>query len=168
MKYLVDYLNEHEPLAQNPMPAERWGMFLNSLMRLMNVKLNILEACRSSHSEMTLLYFALDRFAERGEHITAAQAAKVLGVSAPSVSRTLKNLEEKGLIERDFDKKDRRSVRIIVTETGECRVNDMINHVFRIMDKVLCDFTEEELSAMSKFHEKLVRSIENAANERGN
>lgn len=160
MKYLLDFLDEREPLARNPMSNEQRGNFLNSLIRLMNVKSNVLGECCSSHSEIMLLYVALDCFAERGEHITAAQAAKMMNVSAPSVSRTLKNLEEKGLIERGLDKNDRRSVRIVVTETGERRVNSVLNYVFTTMDKALSEFTDEELTAMVELHGKLVRSIE--------
>ncbi len=168
MKYLLDYLNKRAPLSRNPMSNEQRGIILNSLIRLMNVKSNVLEECCSSYSEIMLLYFSLDRFAERGEHITAAQAAKTIGVSAPSVSRTLKNLEEKGLIERDLDKNDRRSVRIIVTETGERRVCEVLNYIFAIMDKALGEFSYEELTAMVELQGKLVRSIEKAINERGN
>lgn len=167
MKYLLDFLNTREPPTQNPVSNEQRGVFINSLIKLMNIKSDVLEECCATHSEMTLLYFALDRFAEYGEYLTAAQAAEILRVSAPSVSRTLKNLEEKGLIERDIDKNDRRSVRIIVTESGSRRVTGVLERIFGIMDRVLGDFSNEELTAMAELHCKFVRSVEKAANERG-
>lgn len=168
MRYLLDFLNKHGPMTQNPVSNEQRGVFINSLIKLTNIKSDVLEECCTSHSEITLLYFALDRFAECGEHLTAAQAAEILKVSAPSVSRTLKNLEEKGLIERDIDKNDRRSVRIIVTKAGNQRVNSVLERIFNIMDKVLKEFSNEELTAMAELHCKFVRSVEKAANERGN
>lgn len=168
MKYLLDYLSTREPPAQKPVSNKQRGDFLNSLIKLMNIKSDILEECCASHSEITLLYFALDRFAECGEHITAAQAAELLRVSAPSVSRTLKNLEEKGLIERDIDKNDRRSVRIIVTKAGDRQVKGVLERIFAIMDGALGEFSNEELIAMAELHGKFVHSIEKAASERGN
>lgn len=176
MKYLLDYLNTREPPAKKPVSPvsnKQRGDFVNSLIRLMNIKSDILEECCASHSEITLLYFALERFAECGEHITAAQAAELLRVSAPSISRTLKNLEEKGFIERDTDKNDRRSVRIIVTKEGERRVRGVLERIFVIMDRALGEFSNEELIAMAALHSKFVDTIEKAAtensiNERGN
>lgn len=168
MRYLLDFLNNHNSVLQNPVSNEQRVIFINSLIKLMNIKSDLLEECCTPHSEITLLYFALDRFAECGEHPTAAQTAEILRVSAPSVSRTLKNLEEKGLIERDIDKNDRRSVRIIVTKAGEQQVNIVMKRVFAIMERVLGEFSNEELTAMAELHSKFVRAIEKAANERGN
>lgn len=170
MKYLLDYLNTREPPSEKTVcrvSNKQRGDFVGSLIKLMSIKSDILEACGASHSEITLLYSALDSFAECGEHITAAQAAELLRVSAPSVSRTLKSLEEKGFIERDTDKNDRRSVRIIVTEEGERRVKGVLERVFAIMDRALKEFSTEELVKMAALHGRFVNSIEKAA-ERGN
>lgn len=161
LKYLLDFLGENRH-TDSRLSDEQRGDLMKSMIRLMNIKSNVLTDCRSSHSEIMLLYCSLDWFAEHGEHITAALAAKRLGVSAPSVSRTLKGLEEKGLIERDLDPHDRRSVRIVVTKNGEQRINRVLSYVFTTMDRALCEFSEEELSAMIKLHDKLVCSIEKA------
>lgn len=165
MKYLLDFLNEREPLAKNPLSNEQRGMFLNSLIKMMNVKSSVLEKCSATHSEIMLMYAALDCFSERGEHITVAQAAKMLGVSAPSVSRTLKSLEKKGLIERDLDKNDRRSVRIVVTKTGERRVKRVLDFIFGTLDNVCGEFSDEELNAIVELHCKFVDLLMKA-NER--
>lgn len=165
LKYLLDFLGENDH-TDCRLSDEQRGDLMKSMIRLMNIKSNVLTDCCSSHSEIMLLYWSLDWFAEHGEHITAAEAAKALGVSAPSVSRTLKGLEEKGLIERDLDPRDRRSVRIVVTESGERRVNRVLSSIFATMDRALCEFSEEELSAMVKLHGKLVGSIEKAINEK--
>lgn len=162
MKYLLDFLNKRKTMAQNPLSNELRGMFLNSLIRLMNVKSNVLEKCSSSHSEIMLMYISLDWFTERGEYISAAQAAKMLGVSAPSVSRTLRNLEEKGFIERDLDKNDRRSVRIIITKEGERKVQRVLDFIFGTLDNACGEFSDEELAAIVKLHCKFVDVMEKA------
>ncbi len=169
MNYLCDFLDKHEPLGSKPLSNEQRSIFLNSLLRLMNVKSRVLEQCRSSHSEIMLLYFSLDKLTECGEYITAAQAAKDMGVSAPSVSRTLKNLEEKRLIERSLDKNDRRSVRIKVTDAGRRHLDKALDFVFATLDKVFNAFSNEERAEMVRLHCKLVDYIEKAtieANER--
>lgn len=131
----------------------------------MNVKSSVLEKCSASHSEIMLMYISLDWFAEHGEYISAAQAAKMMGVSAPSVSRTLKSLEEKGLIKRDLDKNDRRSVRIIVTKSGERRVKRVLDFIFGTLDNVCGEFSDEEITSIVKLHCKFVDLLVKA-NER--
>lgn len=165
MKYLLDFLNKRKPLTRNPLSNEQHGIFLNSLIRLMNVKSSVLEKCSATHSEIMLMYISLDWFTERGEYISAAQAAKMMGVSAPSVSRTLKSLEKKGLIERALDKNDHRSVRIIVTKTGERRVKRVLDFIFGTLDNVCGEFSDEELTAIVKLHCKFVDLLVKA-NER--
>ncbi|MEQ8714068.1 MAG: MarR family transcriptional regulator [Cyclobacteriaceae bacterium] len=49
----------------------------------------------------------------------ATKIAPLLGLEARSLTRMLKSLEEKGLIYKQQDPNDRRSVRIFLTESGK-------------------------------------------------
>jgi DNA-binding MarR family transcriptional regulator len=53
------------------------------------------------------------------EGTPATKIAPLLGMEARSLTRTLKNLEENGLIKRVADKNDRRLVRIFLTPLGK-------------------------------------------------
>ncbi|MFN4123029.1 MAG: MarR family winged helix-turn-helix transcriptional regulator [Flavobacteriales bacterium] len=53
------------------------------------------------------------------EGTPATKIAPLLGMEARSLTRTLKNLEENGLIKRMADKSDRRLVRIFLTPLGK-------------------------------------------------
>ena len=165
MKYLFDFLSKN-PLSKDCISNGQIGIFLNSLIKMMNIKSNLLEECHTPNSEMTLLYFALERYADDGKYPTAAQAAECLKVSAPSVSRTLKSLEEKKLIKRSQDKADRRAVRITVTRAGRARVDKLLSSLIAIMNGLQNDFSKEELETMASYHQRLLNSIEKAVNER--
>lgn len=53
------------------------------------------------------------------EGTAVSQIAALLGVKSTSLSRTLKHMEELGLIYREADKNDKRSVKIFLTEFGK-------------------------------------------------
>jgi DNA-binding MarR family transcriptional regulator len=52
------------------------------------------------------------------EGTPATKIAPLIGLESRSLTRMLKNMEEKGLIEKQPDPNDRRSVRIILTALG--------------------------------------------------
>lgn len=108
---------------------------------------------------MELLYHALDYAAENGENITVAGAAKAMNVSAPLISRLLKALSSRGLIRREYDEQDRRSVRIVVTEAGESMFREFLSFAFTMMNDVMREFSDEELSQMIALYERLTRAI---------
>ena len=56
-----------------------------------------------------------------------SETAKALKVSAPAISRTLDNLEKKGLTKRKREEKgDKREVRIFLTPKGSAFLNKML------------------------------------------
>jgi DNA-binding MarR family transcriptional regulator len=65
----------------------------------------------------------------------ATKIAPLLGLEARSLTRMLKTLEEKGLVRKEQDPKDGRSVRIFLTEQG--RVKKEISR------KVVLDFNNK-------------------------
>jgi len=56
-----------------------------------------------------------------------SETAKALKVSAPAISRTVDNLEEKGLLRRVREQKgDKREVQILITPKGMAFLNKML------------------------------------------
>lgn len=161
MSYLEQFAENGGLPGHCRISGEKCAVFFGNLTRLMNVKQSALSTCGASHSEMMILLVALDHFTDNGEHITSAEAARRLNVSAPSVSRSLKGLSEKGLVKRDLDENDRRSVRIIVTEAGEEKIKKLLRFIFTALDSVLETFSDEELSQMLELQNRFVNSLNN-------
>ena len=111
-------------------------------------------------AELALLHTATcyPRF-NNGEYITVAQTAAQLGISAPAVSRTLKNLESKGYVSRETNPDDRRSVYVRVTENGLSAMTECIIESVKIINEALSDFTDEELRTMIHLHNKLTANM---------
>jgi DNA-binding MarR family transcriptional regulator len=66
----------------------------------------------------TSIGFVLLNISSR-EGTPATKIAPLMGLEARSLTRVLKNMEAKGLIYREPDKQDRRSVRIFLTPEGK-------------------------------------------------
>ena len=72
-----------------------------------------------------------------------------MGMEPTSLSRTLKNMEEKGLIERRPDDNDKRSVRVFLTELGldaRRQSRDMVVGINERLASMLGDQTMKELN----------------------
>jgi DNA-binding MarR family transcriptional regulator len=82
----------------------------------------------------------------------STQIAPLLGMEATSLSRTMKQLEERGIIKRKKDKQDARVVRINLTEKGK-RKRDVSVKTVKDFNRIISEkYTTEELE---KFHEML-------------
>lgn len=168
MSYLAQFAERCGSLAGGRISGEKFDAFLNGLVKLMDIKQTALSTCGASHSEAMILFTALDYFADNGKNITVAETARRLNVSMPSVSRSLKALSEKGLIERDLNENDRRSVRVVVTKTGEEKLQGLIKRVYSTLSKTLEVFSDEELLQMIELHNRFVNSlIDTLSKEKG-
>ncbi len=163
MKYLANLLNSSEILDEKRIPSELYGRLLGDMQRLMVLCHAITSYGCASQSEIVLVYCALNYTSEHnGENITVAQAAKHLGAQMSSVSRTLRSLTQKGYVERYSDLNDRRTVRIKVTQAGENELKKVLRHIFSLIDKAMCDFSDEEIKMMIELHGRFVNAISNA------
>lgn len=75
------------------------------------------------------------------EKITISELAEKIHTKSSAVSRTLKSLEEKGLVERQVNKADRRNTYVEVTGPGR----DVMKECFEIMD----DFSRAVIAKMN-------------------
>ncbi len=66
----------------------------------------------------------------------ATKIAPLMGMEARSLTRTLKTMEEKGLIRREPDATDKRSVRIFLTELGRQKKDVSVETVLHFNNRV--------------------------------
>lgn len=154
-----DTLQGENGTGINRLSAEDYARFLKSVQRMNSLNLSGVFQ-EVTPSEMSLIY-AAEEYAQKngGALISVAEAASKLQVSVPAVSRTLNSLEGKQLIERRCDERDRRSVKLFVTEKGR-RVHDENARLFvTLINKVLAHFSDEELGAMVDLHCKLTQAF---------
>lgn len=87
---------------------------------------------------------------------TMTAITDLLRCSKPAVSKSVRLVEEKGLIERRTDEKDRRNVYIVLSPEGEAvfiRLRDqMLQMLQRIGDKMGEDDMEEMTRLLAKFY----------------
>lgn len=72
------------------------------------------EVLRDSRSQMILLQIVSQRRAS-----TVSEVATAMGIAVPTASTMVRKMVEKGLLERNADPDDWRSVRLTLTATGE-------------------------------------------------
>ena len=146
--------------------AEKFKCFVESFQTVMAFDPTSLVGGGVSRSELAVLFKAITYSADCGENISVAEAARLIGVSVPFISKTLKSLEEKGLIERVSDKNDRRSVRVSVTESGREIIDNFFNSLFSLLDRATGGFTKEQIETMIDFLGRFVSAAaENQASD---
>lgn len=96
---------------------------------------------------------------------TVAETASAMNVSVPAISRTLKNLEAKEYLQRTVNSSDRRIVHISLTEKGEQVLLKNLRIISEIMDRVLTQFSDEELHTMLALHTKFTSAVSCAVSE---
>ncbi|SIT95016.1 MarR family winged helix-turn-helix transcriptional regulator [Pontibacter indicus] len=91
----------------------------------------------------------------------ATKIAPLLGLEARSLTRILKSMEEKGLIYKVSDDKDKRLVRIFLTEKGLEKKEVSRRTVLRFNHKLQESIPREELNTFFRVSERIINMIEN-------
>ena len=81
------------------------------------------------------------------EGTPATKIAPMMGLEARSLTRLLKSMEEKGLIYRETDRIDKRSVRIRLTKEGKKNKEKAKNTVLRFNEVVREEIDDDKLNA---------------------
>jgi MarR family transcriptional regulator, organic hydroperoxide resistance regulator len=94
------------------------------------------------------------------EGTPATKIGPMMGLETRSLTRLLKSMEEKGLIYRETDKNDRRSVLIFLTKAGKKNKEKAKNTVLRFNEAVKESIPEEKLSVFFEVVQGINRMIE--------
>jgi DNA-binding MarR family transcriptional regulator len=114
-------------------------------------------------------YVLLNIDVEKGT--AATKIAPLLGLETRSLTRMLKSMEESGLIYREADEKDKRGVKIKMTEEGKRKreiarrtvinFNRMVqDHISAEKVKVFFEVIEEISKVVEKENKKIYQEIE--------
>jgi DNA-binding MarR family transcriptional regulator len=79
------------------------------------------------------------------EGTTVSQIASLIGLKSTSLSRMLSNLEEDGLIYREGQKGDKRSVKVYLTDKGREK-----RHFARVVVRKFNDYLNDNLSEQER------------------
>jgi DNA-binding MarR family transcriptional regulator len=109
---------------------------LRETIRLLERKLGILDDLQSSCCGITFAQCHAMVEIGRAETLSLNDLADILGLDKSTMSRTINNLVNDGLVCRDLDTEDRRFVRIGLTESGQ-KIYEEIEETMRLyFDKV--------------------------------
>jgi DNA-binding MarR family transcriptional regulator len=84
------------------------------------------------------------------EGIPATKIAPIMGMTSSSLSRLLKSMEDDGFIYRKNDNKDKRVVKVFVTEKGLKQREMVKKAVVEFNERVMAKITPDELKAFEK------------------
>ena len=106
-------------------------------------------------------FFALTKVREHlSEHpgakgICVGELADEIHVTSPAVSRMLRGLEGRGLIEREVDRENRRTTYIVLTELGKRAQAAYAGRIEALADRVAERMGEENINALISLLDRL-------------
>lgn len=109
---------------------------------------------------------AIDHYNQEKEEglLTVSELAEKIHAKPSAVSRTLKNLEERGLIERTVNKADRRNTYVTVSEAGHKLQREMETTMGEFAEAVLKRMNEQDLRKLidylNELHQVAVEEID--------
>jgi len=83
------------------------------------------------------------------------------GIAKSHVSMSVANLESKGLLARKFDKADRRTVHLVLTEQGNDIAREAGQYQSQFFSALYQGVTEEEFALWGRVTEKVCNNIRN-------
>lgn len=94
------------------------------------------------------------------EGTPATKIGPMMGLETRSLTRLLRSMEEKGLIYREGDKNDKRSVRIYLTKAGKKNKEKARETVLRFNEAVRENFSAQKLTAFFEVVQGINKMIE--------
>jgi DNA-binding MarR family transcriptional regulator len=135
---------------------------LRELMRLLERKLGIIEENQLSCCHISLAQCHALVEIGRSEKISLNELSKIIGLDNSTMSRTVNNLVNAGLLERVEDSNDRRYINIQLTDNGlqaykdiETKMNDYYEEIYKAIPENKQDQMLESLQILNQIFEKI-------------
>lgn len=158
MKGFAEILWDRSDFIGNQFPQEVCAQILRSMEILSSVSpAGVLTEI--TPSEFAVLCRASDQLKRRGRAATVADIAGQVNVSVPAVSRTLRSLQQKQLIERSIDDADRRNIRVTLTAAGQDMLEENMKRVVAKLNDIMSVFSQDEMRTIARLYSKFADSM---------
>ena len=141
----------------------------NSLGYLLKVNHSLMLDCAdrifTAHDISFVQWIALKKLRD-GSALTASDLCREMSHDNGALTRLLDQLEERGYVERQRSKQDRRVVDLQITDAGLLKVKELTPLVVDNLNVVLDPFTAEEFSQLIGLLDKLKTRLEQCAAEK--
>lgn len=97
------------------------------------------------------------------DSVRVSDISDELGLPKPGVTKTIKDMEKLGLVEKQADKTDGRVVFLKITAAGKALLDEYVDELFGELSKELDDVSDEDADAMIETVEKLYRVMRKRA-----
>ncbi len=162
MSNTMDLFKKYTPEILERVSEEDLANLLRHIQIMQMINISSIISPVMTVGEFSLTYCAASYPDDHnGACITVAQSASMMGISMPAVSRTLRNLQKKGYIDRRSDENDRRNVLIIVTEAGYEALGKCISRITKLISGgAMAKFTDKQIREFIKLFCRLAELME--------
>lgn len=144
------------PVMQRRHPKPNPPMLVNEIARLFNARMRMydLEGVMSQDSARLIM-----RALIRGDGCSQLELVKQTHLKAPTVSVTLRRMEEEGLVERRQNELDMRAVRVFLTEKGKAHNREIRERLNALDEELMKGFDEDEVESLRQMLERMRDNI---------
>jgi DNA-binding MarR family transcriptional regulator len=135
--------------------AHKPGLLINEISKLIHDKLRR----NSEDLGFKTGYRQILRFLAHEDGVTQVDIARNSHFTAPTVSVTLKKMEDEGLILRKTDKNDTRRTRVFITEKGREWESQLFEKVVDCENILMRGLSEEESDELCRLLKKVRENI---------
>lgn len=129
---------------------ETWSLFRKTYAKLQRIVEDDLRKYGTTPSQLSILWNLSEE-----QSTPMSELSKQSACVNSNITSIIGRMEERGLVKRTQDKKDRRVVRVELTNDGKELYNQTILPHKEFLAKVLECYTEEELTQLNNLLEKV-------------
>ncbi len=144
------------PVMRQRHPKPNPPMLVNEIARLFQARMRIYDKGGVMSQDSARLIM---RALAHRDGCSQLELVRQTHLKAPTVSVTLRRMEENGLVERRQNELDMRAVRVYLTEKGKTHNRQVREHLNEVDEELMKGFDEKEIEELRRMLEKMRDNI---------
>ncbi len=146
-------------MSKDKLSLMEFGKMMKEVIRIFKVRFD--EQIPESKNITTEQFGLLHAIKVKEEEVIQKDMAEMMGKDKSAILRLIDSLEEKELVRRVVDSKDRRKNYLMVTKTGERIIEQYKKIVFKVMEELEEGLTPSEIETFHKVVDHVTNKAKN-------